>query len=60
VLNLSFSAYQWQWWGISPNSTKLGVGGAPPEVLHENHGVGACSIFFEYIRDGEVGAGKFG
>jgi hypothetical protein len=32
--------------GNSLNSRKLGVGGGPPEVFHENHGVGACSTFF--------------
>jgi hypothetical protein len=40
---------------ISPISTEFGVGGAPPKVLHEIHGVRACStIFLELIQDGVV------
>jgi hypothetical protein len=41
-----FSTYQWQWWVICSNSIKLGVGGAPLEVLHQIHGFGGCSTFF--------------
>jgi hypothetical protein len=51
-----FSTYQWQWWVISPNSIGFGVGGAPPEVLHKNHGVGVYTLFLEQIR----GVGMFG
>jgi hypothetical protein len=41
-----FLRNQWQWWVIYPNYTKFGSGGVPPELLHENHGVGASSTFF--------------
>jgi hypothetical protein len=41
-----FLCNQWEWWVIYPNSTKLGFSGVPPEVLHEKHGVGACSTVF--------------
>jgi hypothetical protein len=41
-----FFTYRWQWWVISPNSTKFGFGGVPLEALHENYGVGDCSTFF--------------
>jgi hypothetical protein len=44
--NRSFSTKRWHWWVISLNSARLGVGGAPPEVLHKNYGVGARSSLF--------------
>jgi hypothetical protein len=44
--NRSFSTNQWQWWVIYPNSTKFGSGGVPPQLLHENRGVGASSTVF--------------
>jgi hypothetical protein len=48
-----FPTYQWQWWVINPNSTKLGFGGVPPKVLYENHRVGPCSTdFLEQIHGG--------
>jgi hypothetical protein len=40
---------QWQWWVISPNSTKLGFGGVPLEALHENHGVGGLLHLFSGV-----------
>jgi hypothetical protein len=35
-----------EWWVIYPNSMKPGFDGAPLEVVHENHGIGARSTFF--------------
>lgn len=55
--NLSFSTYRWHWWVIYLNSSKFGFGGAPLEILHKNHGVGACSTYFlEQICSGVGGA----
>jgi hypothetical protein len=53
-----FLCNQWEWWVIYPNSTKLGFSGVPPEVLHEKHGVGACStVFLEQMHGGAAAAG---
>jgi hypothetical protein len=53
-----FLCNQWQWWVIYPNSMNFGFGGVPPQLLHENHGVGACStVFLEQIHGGAAGVG---
>ena len=46
------------WWVIFPNSTKLGFGGAPPEVLHQFGESGARSTLLVDQIHGEVGRAR--